>query len=139
MKRGLNAVCYEQEMHLYFERVASLGENDFYEIALSDGQCTQTKETHVSFYDLKEATDYEAELFLFRDGCKELLDKAVFATTTFRPRLDVTKAPYGAVGDGKTMNTKALQKALDEVQLLRNRLKDGQEDMIKELFPFMML
>ena len=114
MKQGLNAVCYEQEMHLYFERVASLGENDFYEIALSDGQCTQTKDTHVSFYDLKEATDYEAELFLFRDGCKELLDKAVFATTTIRPRLDVTKAPYGAVGDGKTMNTKALQKALDE-------------------------
>ena len=114
MKKGLNAVCYEQEMHIYFERAASLMEADFYEITLSDGQCIQTKNTNVSFYELKENTSYEAKLFLCQGGEKKLLDKEVFNTTAFRPRLDVTKAPYLAVGDGKTMNTKALQKALDE-------------------------
>lgn len=114
MKQGLNAVCYEQEMHIYFERAASLMEADFYEITLSDGQCIQTQNTNASFYELKEKTSYEVELFLCQDGRKELLDKAVFTTTAFRPRLDVTKAPYFAVGDGKTLNTEALQKVLDE-------------------------
>ena len=114
MKRGLNAVCYEQEMYIYFEREASLTEADFYEITLSDGQCIQTNNTNVSFYNLKENTSYEAVLHLCMNGKKVLLDKAVFTTTAFRSRLDVTQAPYFAVGDGKTLNTKALQKALDE-------------------------
>ncbi|MBR2036378.1 MAG: glycoside hydrolase family 28 protein [Lachnospiraceae bacterium] len=114
MKRGLNAICYEQEMHLYFERTTSLMEGEFYEIVLSDGQCIQTKKTNVSFYELKESTRYEAKLFLCLNSKRVLLDKAVFTTTAFRPRLDVTKAPYFAIGDGKTLNTKALQRALDE-------------------------
>lgn len=114
MKQGLNAVCYEGEMHIYFERAASLAETDFYEIALSDGQCIQTRHTNVSFYKLNEKASYEVKLFLCVAGKKELLDRAIFVTTAFRPRLDVTKAPYFAVGDGKTMNTTALQKALDE-------------------------
>ena len=114
MKRGLNAVCYEQEMYLYFEREASLEETDFYEITLSDGQYIQTRHTNASFYGLKEETRYEAELYLCQSGEKKLLDKAVFVTTAFRPRLDVTKAPYFAIGDGKTMNTEALQKVFNE-------------------------
>lgn len=114
MKQGLNAVCYEQEIHIYFERVVSLMEADFYEITLSDGQCIQTKSTNVSFCGLKEKTSYEATLFLGQGGVKKLLDKKCFTTTSFKPRLDVTKAPYFAVGDGKTLNTVALQKALDE-------------------------
>ncbi|MBE5866648.1 MAG: glycoside hydrolase family 28 protein [Lachnospiraceae bacterium] len=114
MKRGLNAVCYEQEMYIYFERAVSLGEEDFYEITLSDGQCVQTRKTNVSFYELKEESSYESALYLCVNGEKVLLDKAVFTTTAFRPRLDVTKAPYFAMGDGQTLNTKALQKALDE-------------------------
>jgi len=114
MKAGLNAVCYEQEMHIYFERTTSLMEAEFYEIVLSDGQSVQTKKTNAPFYELRENTSYEAELFLCLDGKKVCIDKAVFTTTAFRPRLDVTKAPYLAVGDGKTLNTEALQKALDE-------------------------
>ena len=114
MKKGLNAVCYEREIHIYFERVASLAETDSYEISLSDGQCIQTRHTNASFYGLREKTSYEAELFLCTASKKELLDQAIFTTTAFRPRLDVTKAPYLAMGDGKTLNTKALQKALDE-------------------------
>ena len=114
MKKGLNAVCYEEEMHIYFERAASLKEEDYYEVSLSDGQRIQTKKTNVSFFGLKEKTSYEAELVLYLNNEKILLDKAVFSTTAFRPRINVTEAPYPAVGDGKTLNTKALQKALDE-------------------------
>ena len=114
MKQGLNAVCYEQEMHIYFERAASLMVGDFYEVTLSDGQFMQTKKTNASFYGLKEDTSYEVSLYLYQGGVKKLLDKAVFRTTAFKECLDVTKAPYLAVGDGQTLNTKALQTALDE-------------------------
>ena len=36
MRKGLNAVCYENEIYIFFERAASLKESDFYEIVLSN-------------------------------------------------------------------------------------------------------
>lgn len=114
MKKGLNAICYENEMYIYFERSVSLKEQDFYEIVLSSGQCVQTRKTNVSFKDLNEDTRYEVSLFLCKNGYKTLLDQAVFKTKSFKQWLDITKAPYWAIGDGNTVNTKALQKAIDE-------------------------
>jgi len=114
MKKGLNAVCYENEIYIFFERAASLKESDFYEIVLSNGESIKTRNTNAYFNGLKENTCYEVTLYLCMNGNKTLIDKTAFKTIEPLPRLDVTEYPYNAIGDGKTMNTKALQKAIDE-------------------------
>ena len=114
MRKGLNAVCYENEIYIFFERAASLKESDFYEIVLSNGESIKTRNTNAYFNGLKENTCYEVTLYLCMNGNKTLIDKTAFKTIEPLPRLDVTEYPYNAIGDGKTMNTKALQKAIDE-------------------------
>lgn len=105
---------------LYWDKPEMSAWNYHYEIFV-DGLCVgQALKTHFCIGDLKAETTYQVQVKLIQycEGESDVVawGTEVIALTTAAPKkyLDVTKAPYHAVGDGKTLNTLVLQQAFDD-------------------------
>ncbi len=75
--------------------------------------------SHYTFQDLTPASEYEIRIrFLPEDADEAAEEKPLYILTCRtgreKRRLDVTKEPYLALGDGKTLNTDRLQRALND-------------------------
>ena len=77
-----------------------------YEVWLDGRPCCTVRCTHVTLEDLVPGADHRVQV--------KSVGEVRFSTPQPKRRLDVTAAPYFAVGDGKTMNRAALQRALDD-------------------------
>lgn len=105
---------------LYWDKPKMPTWNYHYEIWM-DGLCVgQAVKTHFCIEDLRPETTYQVEVKLIQycEGEKDVVawgtDVISLTTTAPKKYLDVTQAPYYAVGDGKTLNTLALQQAFDD-------------------------
>ncbi len=86
-----------------------------YEIYLGGIKKGETDKTHFSLTDLDPDSTYEADvIFKTSEYPARSLGKIAFHTLAIKKRIDITLPPYNAVGDGITINTKAIQKALDD-------------------------
>ena len=90
-------------MTLYWDLPAQPSER--YEILLDGVPCGSTDKTHFTLQGLTPRTCYAVEV-------RPVGSIQVVTEGEKRP-LDVTAEPWGAVGDGKTDNTAALQRVLD--------------------------
>ena len=84
-------------------------ETGYYEILLDGNVQGKTEQTFYKIEDLCPDTSYQVEI---RCCCAEAVLQIV--TGKRRKRLDVTKAPYEACGDGKQLNTEVLQRAIED-------------------------
>ncbi|MBQ4053170.1 MAG: glycoside hydrolase family 28 protein [Clostridia bacterium] len=111
----IRKIVFDNEITLWWERV-SLPKNGAFLVELNGKTHGKTIKTHYRFVGLSSETEYEIRVSIVdHEGtvCEEL-GKNLVKTTLTKKRLDVTKAPYFAVADGKTLNTLAFQKALDD-------------------------
>ncbi len=101
------------EICVYWDLPENADQADRYVITCNGEQVGETAKTHFTVQGLQADAAYEIGVKQIKDG--EVCDSATeqIRTATKKRRIDVTKAPYDAVGDGKTMNRKALQEALD--------------------------
>ncbi len=101
-------IAEQKALIIYWDLPEDFIEGDGYTLLL-DGKSYETTACHLKVEGLVPDTEYKAEL-VFKGRREELVAR----TLAVAKRIDITKAPYSAVGDGKTLNTKAIQRALDD-------------------------
>ena len=108
----LNTLVFEDTIIIFWDRV-HLKKDAQYKLVLNEETIGFTQKTHYTFENLTPLTKYQIKVFIeFLDKCEEVGSLCV-KTGAEKRRIDITQEPYSAVGDGKTLNTAAIQKAID--------------------------
>ena len=110
---NLRAEAATDSITLYWERPEGCFGTQ-YQVFLGETLVGSTQKTHYTISDLKVDTSYEITV----KGLYELQQQTTQTITVHTAKrtitIDITKEPYNAVNDGETLNTKAIQSAIDD-------------------------
>ncbi len=112
------AVSYDEEIRLWWDPRKEKGATHKYRIIMDGKSCVYTDKVYYNFKNLTAGKEYVFTLCLVDENKKEYGKEEIFRASTLPERevVDITKAPYNAVGDGKRDNTAIIKKALQELK-----------------------
>ena len=106
MRMQIHAMHADGTVTLWWEKPEQASGKETFTVTYGDTQL-QTEKTHCTLKELPEETVCRFSVFMG----DELLGETTVKTGKRLRKISVTD--FGAVGDGKTMNTQAMQKAID--------------------------
>lgn len=111
----INTVIFDDQIKLWWD-YNRLSLKQRYAVYGNSTKLGETEKTHFTVKDLSGDTEYSfiVKLIDAEGNTIKEIGSACVKTLVTRKRLDVTKPPYNAVGDGKAINTKAIQHAIDD-------------------------
>ncbi len=110
----LNTVVFDDEIKVWWNYL-KLNKGEKFAVSI-DEQIYFTEKSHYNFKNLVADTSYKINLKVFdkNGNSVECLGECVVTTKKRKNKIDITKPPYNAVGDGITLNTKSIQQAIDD-------------------------
>lgn len=110
----VNKLIFEDEITLYWDKEWDLPDSISYEIKVNTKTIQSTNKTYCYLCDLTPNTSYEIVILQRISGKETIVFSETITTKPHSKLIDVTQAPYFANGDGKTLNTNALQQAIND-------------------------
>ncbi len=113
----INAINYlttESSITIFWDKPEDFSDGDKYQIILNRSLAGTDQKTHYILTDLKSDTTYNLQVNWIR-GKRQVSSNSIEIRTQSKKKvLDISQEPYHAIGDGKTMNTRAIQRAIDD-------------------------
>lgn len=108
----INAISFEKAIVLYWDLPMNYREGNVFKIYLNDRAIAETVKSHIKIEHLTPDTVYDFSVKMTGETTCHLGD-FVCSTNTEKEKIDITKPPYNAIGDGVTRNTQKIQAAID--------------------------
>lgn len=102
----LSSICTHNSITVFWDLPENYKKGDTYSVICNGEEIQKTEKTHIIIKDLEQDCRYNISV----GGVGEIICK----TQKEKRRIDITKPPYNAVGDGKTLNTQYIQRAIDD-------------------------
>lgn len=104
----------EDSITLFWEKPKQFVQGSQYHILLDGEFVGVTGKTHYELVELEPDRDYEVQVVMKKLQTSIVTDRIKVRTGKKKRVLNITEPPYYASGDGKTMNTKSIQSAIDD-------------------------